>query len=103
MHFVESGEEAYYPSLILGFVEASDGVEAVIQCSVCPMKWSTVEKNMFVEFTLGVNSESLVRVPLSSFVFTLCVIKDYGGEKNKYFVVLPKRGGGSYFGKDIPY
>ena len=103
VHFVESGEEAYYPSLIRGFVEASDGVEAVIQCSVRPMKWSTVEKNMFVEFTLGVTSESLVRVPLSSFVFTLCVIKDYGGEKNKYFVVLPKRGWGSYFGKDITY
>ncbi len=78
VHFVESGEEAYYPSLILGFVEASDGVEAVIQCAVRPMKWSTVEKNMFVEYTLGVTVESFVRVPLSSFVFTLCVIKDYG-------------------------
>jgi hypothetical protein len=103
VHFLESGEEAYYPSLILGFMEASDGVEAVIQCAVRPMKWSTVEKNMFVEFTLGVTSESFVRVPLSSFVFTLCIIKDYGGEKNKYFVVLPKRGWGSYFGKDISY
>jgi len=101
VHFVERGEEVYYPSLILGFVAVCDATEAVIQCSTRPMKWSTVENNMFVPFALGVKSDSFVRVPLSSFVFPLCVIKDYGGEKHKYFVVLPKRGWGSYFGKDI--
>jgi len=34
---------------------------------------------MFVEFELGVNEGSFVAVPLSSFVYTLCVIEDYGG------------------------
>jgi len=101
VHFLEREEEYYYPSLILGFIEIDGGVEAVVQCSSRPMKWSTVEKNMFVGFTLGIESESFVRVPLSSFVFTLCVIEDYGGEINKYYVVLPRRGWGGFFGKDI--
>lgn len=101
VHFLEGEEELYYPSRVLGFVETLEGVEAVIQCSVRPMKWTTVEKKMLVAFDLGDKDESFVRVPLSSFVHTLCVIRDYGGEKNKYFVVLPKRGWGCYFGKDI--
>jgi hypothetical protein len=62
---------------------------------------ATLEKNMFVAITLGENTESLVQVPLSSFVFTLCVFADYGGAKNKYFVVLPRRGWGDFFGRDI--
>ncbi len=101
VHFVERGEEVYYPSRIIGFVGVIGGVEAVIQCSVRPVQWSMVENNMFYGFTLGTMQESFVRVALSSFVFTLCVIKDYGGESNKYFVVLPKRGWGTYFGNDI--
>ncbi len=88
-------------SRIIGFVGVIGGVEAVIQCSVRPVQWSMVENNMFYGFTLGTMQESFVRVALSSFVFTLCVIKDYGGESNKYFVVLPKRGWGTYFGNDI--
>lgn len=43
---------------------------------------------MFVEFELGVNDASFVAVPLSSFVYTLCVIEDYGGGENKYIAVL---------------
>lgn len=56
---------------------------------------------MIVGFTLGEKLESFVRVPMTSLVYTLCVFPDYGGLRNKYFVVLPKRGWGSYFGKDI--
>ena len=92
VHFVEKDEEVYYPSKILGFVEGGDGrVEAVVQCSQRPLKWESVEKKMFVPFQLGMTSESFVSVPLSSFVYPLCVIKDYGGGKNTYIVVLPKR------------
>ena len=103
VHFLERGEETYYPSLILGFVEIDSAVEVItIQCSTKPMKWGTLERNMFVKIHLGDKSESLVRVPLSAFlVFTLCVIKDYGGERNKCFVVLPRRGWGQYFRQDI--
>lgn len=101
VHFLEHGEENYCPSLILGFIEINGKVEALIQCSTRLLKWSTVERNMFVAITLGEKSESFVRVPLSSLVFTLCVIADYGGTKNKYFVVLPRRGWGEFFGQDI--
>jgi hypothetical protein len=101
VHFLERGEENYYPSLILGFIEVDGEVEALIQCSTRPVQWSTVERNMFVAFTLGDNAESFVRVPLSSLVLTLCVVEDYGGQKNKYFVVLPRSGWGKFFGRDI--
>lgn len=102
VHFVEKDEEVYYPSKILGFVEGGDnGIDAIVQCSQRSLKWESVEKRMFVPFELGVKSESFVTVPLSSFVYPLCVIKDYGGEKNRYLVVLPKRQWGRYFGSDI--
>ena len=101
VHFLERGEENYYPSLILGFIEVDGNAEALVQCSTRPLKWSTVERNMFVAITLGDKSESFVRVPLSSLVFTLCVIQDYGGERNKYFVILPRSGWGTFFGRDI--
>ena len=87
--------------MILGFIKINGEVEAIIQCSVRPLKWSSVEKNMFVAITLGEKTESFVRVPLSSLVFTLCVIPDYGGPRNKYFVVLPRRGWGEFFRQDI--
>ncbi len=101
VHFVENDTEVYYPSKILGFVAMGDGVEAVIQCSIKPLQWRTVEKRMFVAFELGDESESFVSVPITSFVYNLCVIKDYGGGKNKYIVVLPRSGWGRYFGEDI--
>jgi len=88
VHFLESGEENY-PLSHSWFVKIDGRVEVIIQCSTRPMKWSTLERNVFVGITLGDKSESLVWVPLSSLVFTLCVVKDYGGERNKYFVVLP--------------
>ena len=102
VHFVDDNEdEAYYPAKILGFFGADGGVDAVVQCSLRPLNWSTLEKRMFVEFELGVNEESFVAVPLSSFVYTLCVIEDYGGGENKYIAVLPRSGWGRYFGSDI--
>ena len=101
VHFVERGEEVYYLSKILGFVQLENSVEAVIQCSVRPMNWETLEKKMFVGIELGVKTESFVTVKLSSIVYSLCVIKDYGGGKNKYIVVLPRCAWGQYFGGDI--
>lgn len=101
VHFIEHGKEVYYPSLILGFVETIDGVVAVIQCSTRPVEWSTLENKMIVRITLSDKLESVVQVPMTSLIYTLCVIPDYGGEKNRYLMVLPKRGWGSYFGKDI--
>ena len=62
----------------------------MVQCSLRPLNWSTLQTRMFVEIELGVNEESFVAVPFSSFVYTLCVIENYGGGKNKYIVVLSK-------------
>jgi hypothetical protein len=101
VHFVENDEEVYYPSKILGFVQTSDGVEAFIQCAVRPLNWSNLKKKMFVPLSLSDKPESFVTVPLTSIVYTLCVIKDYGGGKNSYIAVLPRGGWGQYFGSDI--
>jgi hypothetical protein len=50
VHFQEmnnQGEqiENHYPSKILGFFSIEGKPEAVIQCSVKPLLWSTVERN----------------------------------------------------------
>ena len=104
VHFVEKDQEVHYPSKILGFVDAGEGrIDAVVQCSLRPLNWESVEKRMFVPFELGVETESFVTVPLSSFVYPLCVIKDYGGGKNRYLVVLPRRHWSQYFGRDISW
>ena len=101
VHFVENNEEVHYPSKILGFVQTSDGVEAFIQCAVWPLNWLHLREKMFVPLNLSDKPESFVTVPLTSFVYTLCVIKDYGGGKNNYIAVLPRGGWGHYFGSDI--
>ncbi len=59
------------------------------------------EKKMFVPINLSEKPESLVTVPLTSFVYSLCVIEDYGGGVNNYIVVLPRSGWGRYYGSDI--
>jgi hypothetical protein len=65
--------------------------EAVIQCSVKPLLWSVVERNFFVKMKLGTDSNiSFVTVPIEALEHPLCVIPDSGGDRDIYFVVLPK-------------
>ena len=102
VHFVEGDDdEVYYPSWVLGLFETDGGVEAVIHCSSKPLKWSVVEKKMFVSFDLGTTKASIVSVPLDSFVYPLCVLEDHGGPSNRYVIVLPRRGWVQHFGRDI--
>lgn len=102
MHFIDDdNKEAYYPSKVLGFIDTANGVEAVIQCASKPLKWAAVENKMFVAFDLGHTMASFVLVPLESFVYLLCVFKDYSGPRNRYIVVLPTRGWVQYFGSDM--
>ena len=82
-------------------MQTSSGVEAFIQCASIPLNWSKLKQKMFVPFNLSDKQESFVTVPLTSFVYTLCVIKDYGGGANNYIAVLPRGGWGGYFGRDI--
>jgi hypothetical protein len=65
--------------------------EAVIQCSVKPLLWSLVEPIHFIKLQLGTDFNiSFVMVPIEALVHPLCVIPDSGGDRDIYFVVLPK-------------
>jgi hypothetical protein len=107
VHFEEqmtNGEvvERYYPAKILGFVKFDEKPEAVIQCSTKPLRWSRLKKQFVVEIILGIDDEvSVVTVPLSSLVHPLCVVPNYGGHGTSYFVILPRRNWGRYFGDKV--
>jgi hypothetical protein len=94
--------ENLYPSKILGFLAIEGKCEAVIQCSVKPRLWSVVERNFFVKMKLGAGFNiSFVTVPIEALVHPLCVIPDGGGDRDIYFVVLPKRNWNQFFGERI--
>jgi hypothetical protein len=107
VHFQEvnnQGEqvENHYPSKILCFSSIEGKREAVIQCSVKPLLWSTVERAVFVKMKLGTDFNiSFVTVPIEALVHPLCVIPDCSGDSNIYFVVLPKRNWRRFFGERI--
>jgi hypothetical protein len=107
VHFQEvnnQGEqiENHYPSKILGFFSIEGKCEAVIQCFVKPLHWSTVERTIFVKMELGTDFNiSFVRVPIEALVHPLCVIPDCSGDSNIYFVVLPKCHWSRLFGERI--
>ncbi len=83
--------ENYYPSRLLGFITTNNTQEAVIQCSVNPIQWVTIQQNLNVEIQLGRNlNVSFVTMPIKSIVHPLCIFPDDGDQTDKYFVVLPK-------------
>jgi hypothetical protein len=78
VHFEEinNGEivENYYPSRLLRFITINNTQEAVIQCSVNPTQWDTIQQNFIVGIQLGRNfNVSFVTVPIESIVHPLCV------------------------------
>jgi hypothetical protein len=94
--------ENHYPSKILGFLSIEDKREAVIQCFVKPLLWSTVERTFYAKMNQGTNFNfSFVTVPIEAFVHPLCVIPDCGGDSNIYYVVLPKHNWSQFFGERI--
>jgi hypothetical protein len=44
---------------------------------------------------------SFVMVPIEALLHPLCVIPESGGDRNIYFVVLPKRNWSQFFGERI--
>jgi hypothetical protein len=67
--------ENHCPSKILGFISIEGERKAVIQCSVKPLLWTTVERFIFVKLKLGiVFNISFVTVPIEALVHLLCVI-----------------------------
>jgi hypothetical protein len=84
---------------MIGFIEIDRQKEAIIQCCLEPLewstvhaKWSTVQAKCLVGITLAnyVNV-SFVTVPIDSLVHPLCVIPDSGGKPSCCFAVLSKR------------
>jgi hypothetical protein len=56
----------------------------------------------FVKMQLGTDVNiSFVTVPIESLVNPLCVIPDSGGDRDIYFVVLPKRNWSQFFEERI--
>ena len=96
--------ERFYPAKVLGFVEFEKITEAVIQCTDKPLCWSRLKKNFVEKVNLGMDDAiSIVMVPLSSLVHSLCVVPDYGGNGTLYMVVLPRRNWSRYFGDRIRF
>ncbi len=59
-------------------------------------------KIFFVKMNLGMDFNiSFVTVPIEALVHPLCVILDSCGDREIYFVVLPKRNWGQFFGERI--
>ncbi len=67
--------ETYYPSKLLGFITTNGTSEAVVQCSVNPLRWDDIQQNFIVEIELGLNFDvSFVFIPIESVAHPLCVI-----------------------------
>ncbi len=59
-------------------------------------------KNFFFKMKLGTDFNiSFVTVPIEALVHPLCVIPDWGGHRDIYFVVLPKCNWSQFFGERI--
>jgi hypothetical protein len=106
-HFEETNNlgdivENYYPSRLLGFITTNSTQEEVVQCSVNPIQWDTIQQKFNFEIQLGRNfNVSFVTMPIKSIVHPLCVFLDDGDQTDKYFVVLPKRNWSHFFGNNI--
>ncbi len=75
--------------------------KAVIQCSIKPLLWSVADI-FFVKLQLGIDVNiSFATVPIESLLHPLCVIPERGGDRDIYFVVLPKRNWSQFFGERI--
>ncbi len=68
--------ENYYPSRLLGFITTNSTQEVVIQCSVNPIQWDTMQQNFIDEIQLGRNfNVSFVTMPIKSVVHPLCIFR----------------------------
>ena len=92
--------ENHYPSKILGFISIEGKGEAVIQCSIKLLLWTTVERVVLVKLKLGTDFNiSFNTAPIEAVVHPLFVIPDYGGDTDTYFIVLLKRNWSQFLGK----
>ena len=59
-----------------------------------------VERNFLRKFTLG-NVSSITTVSVDKLISPLIVFSDYGGRRNDYVCLLPKRKWGKWFSNEI--
>ncbi len=62
----------------------------------CSGKFFFVEMKLETDFNI-----SVVTVPIEALLHPSCVIPDSGGDRDIYFVVLPKRNWSQFFGERI--
>jgi hypothetical protein len=95
--------ENHYPSRIIGFIELDGRItEAVIQCTEKPLLWSEIETDLFSTVKLDTSVDiSIVTVPISALVQSLCVFSESSTSKERFVVVLPKQNWSRYFGSKI--
>ena len=91
----------YYPSKIIGFIRHNNEVQAVVQCSKRPIPWSSLEEKFICSFDLCSDAGQEQIVPMSSLSDPLCIVKDYGGDADKYLLILPKREWSGYFARFV--
>ena len=83
----------HYPSIVLGFVQLAKKEEvcAVVCISTRAVSWDTITTEFITSFMISDNSgTSYVTVPVSSLVKPMCVYGDYGGMKNKFYVLFQR-------------
>ena len=99
----------HYPSLVLGFINLPEHSDthtieelAAVCTSINPVAWEDVEKNFVHKFRLSSDlTKCHAAVPIESIVYPLIVFHDHGGNKNKFFITLPKRLWAKYFSDQI--
>ena len=100
----DSESESYhYPSKILGFIEDGEDINAVIQCSIHPVAWSTLEDDFITKFTLCTEVGKEEIVPISSLIHPICVVPDFGEQEdsNRFMMILPKGQWSEYFARFV--
>ena len=78
-------------------------LKAVVLCSVESVPWSELENNFVVRFTLCEDEGEEQLVPLSALSHPLCIVPDYGANKDasQYLMVLPKGQWSGYFSRFV--
>ncbi len=80
------------------FLEIPLRLDKPVSCAIT----CVLSRFFFVNLHLGTDVNiSFVKVPIESLVHPLCVIPDSGGDRDIYFVVLPKRNWSRFFGERI--
>ena len=64
---------------------------AVVQTATNSLSWETLEEEFITKFTVSDKDESLCLVPATAIVHLLLVFDDFMGDRDNFFVSLPRR------------